>query len=131
MTSRPRLERNSRQVVGLLSLVLFAVLSAVFLTAEFGGAAGFPGDGSITAAIGYAMFNLDAGAFPSEGFLVTFEIIDLVLVAALAAAVMLARREGGSLPLRTDGGEPGGRASSDRQSDGGTERTGDEDGGDR
>ncbi|WP_276261367.1 NADH-quinone oxidoreductase subunit J [Haloglomus litoreum] len=119
MTSRPRMERNSRQVIGVLSLALFAVLAAVFLTAEFGDAAGF-GEGSITAAIGYAMFNLDAGAFPSEGFLVTFEIIDLVLVAALAAAVMLARREGeGSvLPLRTDGS--------------GEERTGrDEDGGDR
>jgi NADH-quinone oxidoreductase subunit J len=120
MTSRPRLETNNRQVIGLLSLALFAVLSAVFLTAEFGDAAGFPGDGSITAAIGYAMFNLDAGAFPAEGFLVTFEIIDLVLVAALAAAVMLARREGeGSvLPLRTDGS--------------GEDRTGrDDEGGDR
>ena len=70
--------------------------------------AGALGDGSITASIGFAMFNLAGGAFPSEGFLVAFEIIDIVLVAALAAAVMLARREGagGFLPL-TDGGEEG------------------------
>jgi NADH-quinone oxidoreductase subunit J len=37
-----------------------------------------------------------AGAdVPSETFLVVFEIIDVVLVAALVAAVMLARRESG------------------------------------
>ncbi|HET7324789.1 MAG TPA: NADH-quinone oxidoreductase subunit J, partial [Halococcus sp.] len=48
-----------------------------------------------TASIGYAMFNLAGGAYPSEGFLVAFEIIDIALVAALAAAVMLAKTEEG------------------------------------
>jgi methionine-rich copper-binding protein CopC len=49
---------------------------------------------SITENVGYAMFDLlDQGTVPSEGFLVAFEVIDLVLVAALAAAVMLARRD--------------------------------------
>ena len=43
-------------------------------------------------------------AVATEGFLGAFEIIDVVLVAALVAAVMLARREG-ALPFRTDGGE--------------------------
>jgi len=106
VTTRPRLEQNKRQAVGLLAFVLFGVLSTVFLTAEFGSAAGFPGEGSITASIGYAMFDLAGGAFESEGFLVTFLIIALVLDAALDAAVMLGSREteeGGFLPL-TDGG---------------------------
>jgi NADH-quinone oxidoreductase subunit J len=107
MTSRPRLYTSNRQVIGLLAAgPLFVLMVAVFLTSTFGEATGFTGDGSITAAIGFAMFDLAGGAFPSEGFLVAFEIIDIVLIAALAAAVMLARREGGVefLPL-TDGGE--------------------------
>ena len=93
MTTRPRLSTGKQQVVGILALGLFAVLSAVFLTSSFGEAAGFPGGGSITAAIGYAMFDLDAGAFPSEGFLVSFIVIAVVLDAALDVAVMLGQRE--------------------------------------
>ncbi|MFC7235972.1 NADH-quinone oxidoreductase subunit J [Halosegnis marinus] len=111
MTTRPRLYTSGRQVIGLVAFVLFGVLAAVFLTADFGAAETFAGAEGITAAIGYAMFNLDAGSVPSEGFLVAFEIIDVVLLAALAAAVMLARREsesGGFLPL-TDGGEDEGK----------------------
>jgi NADH-quinone oxidoreductase subunit J len=120
VTSRPRLETNPRQAVGLLAFALFGVFAGVFLTAEFGTPAGFPGEGSITAAIGYAMFNLDGGAFPAEGFLVAFIVIALVLDAALDAAVMLAKREnedGGFLPL-TDGGHEetsrGGREGGER-----------------
>jgi len=108
MTTRPHLERNSRQVVGLLSLALFAVLAAAFVTADFGDPQGFSGVESITAAIGYALFNLQADAVPAgtEGFLVAFEIVDVVLVAALAAAVMLARRQEGGrvVTALTDGG---------------------------
>ncbi|WP_435195347.1 hypothetical protein [Natronomonas sp. EA1] len=105
MTTRPRLHTSKSQAVGLLAFALFGVLSAVFLTANFGEHETFNGASEITATIGYAMFDLDAGTLPSEGFLVAFEIIDLVLIAALAVAVMLARREadGGILPL-TDGG---------------------------
>ncbi|MFB6221035.1 MAG: proton-conducting membrane transporter [Halolamina sp.] len=96
MTSRPRLHTSSRQVYGLAAAALFVVLVAVFLTAGFDQATGFPGEGSITASIGYAMFNLGSLAtHQSEGFLVTFEIIDMVLVAALVGAVMLGRREEG------------------------------------
>ncbi len=93
MTSRPRLQLGSHLLPGLVAVALFVVLVAVFLTSSFDAPVGFPGGGSVTAAIGYALFNLDGGAYPSEGFLVAFEIIDLALVAALAAAVMLAKTE--------------------------------------
>jgi NADH-quinone oxidoreductase subunit J len=111
MTTRPRLEQNKRQVVGLLAFGLFGILSAVFLTAEFGESAGFPGEGSITASIGYAMFDLQGGAFESEGFLITFFVIALVLDAALDVAVMLGSREGeeeqaGDPLAMADGGSP-------------------------
>ena len=72
---------------------MFGVLAAVFLTADFGSHATFEGATGITASIGYAMFNLDAGSLPSEGFLISFEIIDVVLLGALAAAVMLGKRD--------------------------------------
>ncbi|MFC7080674.1 NADH-quinone oxidoreductase subunit J [Halorussus caseinilyticus] len=91
---------GSRMLPGVAALALFAVMAWVFVGAEFGDAAsGFGGDASITASIGYAMFNIPAqNAVPSEGFLIPFEIIDLVLVAALVGAVMLARRdEGGEI----------------------------------
>ncbi|MEF8906043.1 MAG: NADH-quinone oxidoreductase subunit J [Haloarculaceae archaeon] len=122
MTTRPRLETNKRQAVGLLAFALFAVLAAVFLAADLGSVQGFPGEGSITASIGYAMFNLDGGAFPAEGFLVAFILIAVVLDAALDAAVMLATREeegGRFLPLRADGSGDGesGREDADRGGD--------------
>ncbi|WP_368409392.1 proton-conducting membrane transporter [Halorussus gelatinilyticus] len=98
----------------------------LFVGAEFGEAAGFPDGPSITASIGYAMFNINAqNAVPSEGMLVVFEIIDLVLVAALVGAVMLARRDDGgeiTSALRSDAVEqepsPG-----EVVADGGTEPT--------
>ncbi len=67
--------------------------------------------GTITENVGYAMFDLrSVQPLPAEGFLVVFETIDLVLVAALVAAVMLARRDPDDEPrtaLETedDGGE--------------------------
>ena len=39
------------------------------------------------------MLDLPGAPIPSEGFLASFEIIDIALVAALVAAVMLARRD--------------------------------------
>jgi NADH:ubiquinone oxidoreductase subunit 6 (subunit J) len=51
---------------------------------------------SVTETIGYAMFGLTEqlpAELKSESFLAVFEIIDLVLVAALVGAVTLARRE--------------------------------------
>jgi len=106
MTSKPTLRVGSHLLPGLAAVALFVVIATVILRASFGAPQGFPSDASITASIGYAMFNLDMGSIPSEGFIVAFEIIDAVLVAALAAAVMLARREQGGdvVALLADGG---------------------------
>ncbi|MFC7096629.1 proton-conducting membrane transporter [Halobaculum marinum] len=104
--SRPRLKLGGHLVPGLAAVALFVVLAIVFLQASFGEAQGFPEGASITAAIGYAMFNIDAGSVPGESMLVAFEIIDVVLVAALAGAVMLARTGTGAsvVTALTDGG---------------------------
>lgn len=98
MTTKPRLKTDINPVPALAAVALFGVMAAVFLQTSFGEAAGFPEGAHITASIGYAMFNLDISQasqtlVESESFLVAFEIIDIVLVAALAGAVMLARRE--------------------------------------
>lgn len=110
MTTKPSLKLGSHLASGLAAVALFGVMAVVFLQTSFGEAAGFPKDASVTASIGYAMFNLDISQasqalVPSEGFLVAFEIIDIVLVAALVGAVMLARRETSSRFITmTDGG---------------------------
>ena len=104
MTTSPELYRGSK-AAGLAAVALFAVLAAVFVGAGFSGGAGFPADVSITASIGYLLFDFPSYAsVGGEGFLAAFEIIDVVLVAALVGAVMLARREGGD-PLSVEGGE--------------------------
>jgi len=103
VTTRPELVEmdRSRLLPGLAAVALFAVMAAAFLTARFGAPAGFP-EGSVTATIGYAMFDLvDLAAIPVEGFLIAFLIIALVLDAALEAAVMLARREEEGQPIET------------------------------
>lgn len=102
MTSRPRFAEDATFSRGLAAVALFVVMAAVFLTASFGAPAGFPTDASITATIGYALVGLpDLAGAPNESFLAAFELIDLVLVAALVGAVMLARRDDGSiLPLK-------------------------------
>jgi len=123
MTTRPRLKLGSHLLPGLVALALFAVLAAVFLTTSFEQAAGFPIDASITANIGYALFDLQRlGTIPSESFLVAFIVIAVVLDAALDAAIMLARREGdgklvGIESIRTDGGRSC-KAAADTTTDG-------------
>ena len=112
MTTRPHLKLGRHLLPGLVAVALFAVLAVTFLTESFPAPAGFPGGGSITASIGYALFNFDAGAYPAEGFLATFIIIALVLDVALDASVMLAKTEAdgriaGTLRFRTDPDEPG------------------------
>jgi len=94
MTTRPRLYRGDT-LVGLLAVGLFAFLAAVFVSSGFGTADPFP-DGSVTASIGYALFNLPGGDIDGEGFLVAFIAIAVVLDAALDGAIMLAKKEGDS-----------------------------------
>ncbi|MEF8855485.1 MAG: NADH-quinone oxidoreductase subunit J [Haloarculaceae archaeon] len=115
MPQRPRVNLGRHMLPGLAAVALFVVMAAVFLRAQFPDGlvetVGF--DGSVTASIGYALFDLTGtmesnveGVIASDGFLAAFEIIDIVLVAALVGAVMLARREeGGSLRTAiADGG---------------------------
>ncbi|WP_238392172.1 NADH-quinone oxidoreductase subunit J family protein [Halorussus amylolyticus] len=95
---------------GLAAVALFGVLAVVFVRASFGDpAGGFAGSEGVTASIGYAMFNIaHPDAIPSEGFLVAFLLIAVVLDAALDGAVLLARRdEGGEITtaLRSDAAE--------------------------
>lgn len=107
MVTKPKFAKEANHVNGLAAVALFLVLAAVFLTAEFPEPAGFPEGASIVAGIGYALFNLQAESpVPTEGFLAAFEIVDVVLVAALVAAVMLARRDDAIKAIRamTDGG---------------------------
>lgn len=104
-TTRPRLKLGSHLVPGLAAVALFVVMAAAFVGAQFPQPQGFPADASITANIGYAMFNLDLGGIPAEGFLVVFVVIAVVLDVAIDAAVYLAtREEGGLVELATERG---------------------------
>lgn len=90
---------------GVVTLALFAVMAAVYISSDFSAGVGFPGTESITAAIGYLLFDLTGQTdLGSEGFLTAFEIIAVVLVAALVGAVMLARRDSEYGTLLADGG---------------------------
>ena len=107
MVSRPRFASEANHVNGLAAVALFVVLAAVVLTSNFPSPEGFPQGAELVAGIGYAMFNLQPdGVVPSEQMLVAFEIIDVLLVAALVAAVMLARRTDAMarIDAMTDGG---------------------------
>jgi len=141
MTDRPRLNTEGNYVAGLAAVALFVVLAAVFVTASFPAPAGFPDGAAITKSLGAALFDIAPGqlmdegesAVPSEGFLVAFLLIGVLLDAALDGAIMLAKREeagenvglgsGADEPegaVAADGGErPEPRASLDPQSDGG------------
>ena len=95
MTNKPEFKSDLNLLPGLAAAVLFVVMAAVFLGAEFGAPAGFPENASVVASLGYAMFDITGSFVPieGEGMLAAFEIIDIVLVAALVGSVMLARRD--------------------------------------
>jgi NADH-quinone oxidoreductase subunit J len=101
MTTKPELQTEGSFVAGLAAVALFVVLGAVFIGVSFPAPAGFGEGAAITKSLGAALFDIAPGAImdegetavPGEGFLIVFEIIDIVLVAALVGAVMLARRE--------------------------------------
>ncbi|KDE60349.1 hypothetical protein EL22_01215 [Halostagnicola sp. A56] len=100
MTTRPKLRLGKTLVPGLLAVALFGLMAAVVFNTTFSGSLqGFSGVSSITAEIGYALFDLEA-LQPTEGpmtntepFLVSFLLIAIVLDAALDAALVLAKRE--------------------------------------
>ena len=97
--SRPRLKRDFDPRPGLAAVALFVVMAAAFINVDFPAPENFGEAPDVTSSIGAAMFGINpadvAGeaALGAETFLVAFEIVDLVLVAALVGAVMLARRE--------------------------------------
>ncbi|AGB15424.1 hypothetical protein Halru_0798 [Halovivax ruber XH-70] len=94
--SRPRLvSLSSRLVPGLLAFALFGVFAAVVVGTDFTGYVGFPEDLSVTAEIGYALFDFtELQETNTESFLVSFILIAIVLDAALDASLVLATREG-------------------------------------
>jgi len=96
---------NARRLLpGLAAVALFVLLALVSAGSVFTEAAGFPADASVTAGIGYTMLGLEGSAIPGANFLPVFEVIDLVLVAALVGSVLLAQRDDESAdPL--EGGE--------------------------
>ncbi|MGM0371817.1 MAG: proton-conducting membrane transporter [Halobacteriota archaeon] len=97
MTTRPEISTNIDVLPGIAALALFAAMAVAILTADFGAIVGFESAAEITRSIGYALFNLDRGTpvVGGEGFLLPFFVVAFVLDAALGAAVMLSRRDGG------------------------------------
>ncbi len=105
MTTGPRLiDINRTLIPGLIAVVLFAIMTAVFMTAEgtavfewaYADPAGFP-DTSIVAAIGYALIGAAeyGGVEATENFLVALILIAILLDAALDGSLMLAKRDEG------------------------------------
>lgn len=104
MTTGPRLIGLDRSLLtGLIAVALFAIMSAVFLTAEGTGLfewaytdpTGFP-DTSIVGAIGYALIGAaEQGVEATEDFLVALVLVAVLLDAALDGALMLAKRDDG------------------------------------
>lgn len=92
-TNTPDLRLGGQLLPGLAAVALFVLLAAVFLTSSFSAPAGFPADANITANLGYALFNIEAGGVPAEGFIAAFFTVAIVLDAALDGAILLARRE--------------------------------------
>ncbi|MDR5673786.1 NADH dehydrogenase subunit J2 [Halalkaliarchaeum sp. AArc-CO] len=86
---------RNRLLPGLAAVALFVVMAVVFVTAPFGAAAGFPEGESLVMNLGYALFDLELGGIPAEGFLAAFLIIAIALDVAIDSAIFLAKREDG------------------------------------
>lgn len=97
-TNTPDIRTGKQLLPGLAAVALFVLLAAAFLTSSFSTPTGFPADASIVSNIGYALFNIDAGGVPAEGFIAAFFTVAIVLDAALDGAILLARREGDEQP---------------------------------
>ncbi|MDQ2051978.1 hypothetical protein RBH26_15990 [Natronolimnohabitans sp. A-GB9] len=105
MTTGPKLRTGKTLVPGLLAAALFALMALIVLNTSFQPLAdgGFEAD-SITAAIGYALLDLEplqesAGVTGTEPFLAAFLLIAVALDAALDAALVLAKREEEGQPV--------------------------------
>ncbi|OVE84751.1 hypothetical protein [Natronolimnobius baerhuensis] len=105
MTRRPKLRLGSTLAPGILAVGLFALMALIVLNTPFGTMpdAAFEVD-SITAAIGYALFDLGPlqetdGVSGTEPFLAAFLLIALTLDAALDASLVLAKREESGEPV--------------------------------
>jgi len=133
VTTKPRLKTGSHLLPGLAAVALFVVMAVTILQASFGDPQGFGPDTPITASIGYAMFNLDMGAVPGEGFLVAFIVIAVALDAALDGAILLAKREeeGSAVALLADGGRRVRDQLTGRSGETDADPDGEHDGGDR
>jgi NADH-quinone oxidoreductase subunit J len=112
MTTKPELYSGANRAAGLAAVALFVVLAAVFLGVDFGAPAGFPTDASVTASLGYSMFDITGDFVPiaGESMLAAFLTIALALDAALEGSLLLARREEDGdvvTALMADGGEDG------------------------
>jgi NADH-quinone oxidoreductase subunit J len=96
MTTKPEpIDFDRSTIPGLAAFALFTVMATVFVTADFGTAAGFPADQSIVAGIGNALLGITDGGLVPESFLVAFILIAIALDAALDGALLLAKRDGG------------------------------------
>lgn len=94
METRPEFDVGPGLVRGAGAVAVFALLGLVTLVATFDSPAGFPGEGSITASIGYALIGLEhLSAYPVESFLVALIVLAVVLDAAIDGSIMLARRD--------------------------------------
>jgi len=96
MTTKPRpisLDRSA--LPGLIAFGLFTVMAAVFVSAEFGVAEGFPAGEGLVAGIGNSLLGITDGSLVVESFLVALILIAIALDAALDGAILLAERDGG------------------------------------
>ena len=99
MTTGPKFRVGKTLAPGLLAVALFALMALVVLNTPFDSMAdgGFEAE-SITAGIGYSLFNFEAlqqsdGVPGTEPFLAAFLLIAVALDAALDASLVLAKRE--------------------------------------
>ncbi|RQG97254.1 hypothetical protein [Natrarchaeobius chitinivorans] len=136
MTNRPELRLGGALAPGILAVVLFGLMAMIALNTGFSPEMeGFEGVDSITAEIGYAMFDLDAlqsteGSIPdTEAFLAAFLLIAVTLDAALDASLVLAKREEEGEPVTPLVSQRQGPGDGTRSGAGSSDRTTATDGG--
>ena len=107
MTTGPKIRRGESLLPGLLAVGLFGLMALIVLNTSFQpmSEAGFPEGISITAELGYALFDLEAlqsaegNVGATEPFLAAFLLVAVALDAALDASLVLAKREEEGQPV--------------------------------